>query len=143
MTDETISGASKDATILNKGNPILISLKCAADYPKPGHLVAQKAASTAGVAEIADMSDGTALTLTYGTAGIALETPDLDVDTAFVLNAPIRIARLGSDCVCWSFMDSSIARRVYIGTSEFLGASVCGAWGPIGASFVSITGTNE
>ena len=135
MADETII-ANADGTILNKGSPILISLKCAADYPKPGNLVAQLSATTAGLVPITSPS-------TYGVCGLVLEDPSLDLGTAFAVNKPLRIARLGSPCSCWSFMDQATATNVYVGMPAFLGASTSGTWGIAGASFVSAAATNE
>lgn len=136
MADETMITGAKDATILNKGSPILISLKCAADYPKPGNLVAQLSETTAGLTPITSPA-------TYGVCGVVLEIPALDVGTAFVVNAPLRIARLGSPCSCWTFMDQATAANVYAGMPAFLGASTSGTWGIAGCSFVSAAATNE
>lgn len=101
---EAITYEDADATILVAGSPVLIELAMdsGADA-KAGQLVYQSAATTFGVS--GDVSQN---------LGVLLEDPTYDIDTDFIETQAGRIARLGSGCICRSFVSDHMGTGVSI-----------------------------
>jgi len=108
MADEKMSEAityeDADATILVAGSPVLIELAMDAGADaKAGQLVYQSAAATFGVS--GDVVQN---------LGVLLEDPTYDIDTDFIETQAGRIARLGSGCICRSFVSDHMGTGVSI-----------------------------
>jgi len=134
MADEKLSEAAShdnaDATVLVSGNPIIISKIIAGTDVKPAMLV---------VSETNAYDVGAPATA--GATGVALEDPTKDVDSVFADNSPVRIALLGSNCICRSFIGTEGTATFEEGAIAFLSNDASGYWIPSHVSAFISAGT--
>jgi len=119
-----------DAIVLVSGNPIFASKIANGTNIKAGLIVITTAnAYDVNPAAIA------------GASGVALDLPYVDIDTDFDDNAPIRMARLGSSCVCRTFMGTEGDATVEEGALAWLSDDASGYWLPTHVSAHISAGT--
>ena len=76
-----------------------------------------------------------------GATGVVLDLPYSDIDTAFANNTPIRVARLGSSCVCRTFLGTEGDATVEEGDLAWLSNDASGYWMPTHVSGEISAGT--
>jgi hypothetical protein len=108
-----------DATVLVSGNPIIISKIIAGTDVKPAMLVVSET----------NAYDVGAPATTKAT-GVALEDPTKDIDTDFADNSPVRVAILGSNCICRTFCGTEGDATIEEGEIVYLSDDASGYWFP-------------
>lgn len=127
MADQKLSEAATydnaDATVLVSGNPIIISKIIAGTDCKAAMIVVSETnAYDVGAPAVSKAT------------GVALEDPTKDIDTAFADNSPVRVALLGSNCICRTFVGDDGVVAVEEGEIVYLDHSNSGYWFPAHSS---------
>lgn len=108
-----------DAIVLVSGNPIFASKITNGTAIKAGLLVIT-------ATNAYDVNP----CVVAGASGVVLDLPYSDIDTAFANNISVRMARLGSSCVCRTFMGTVGDATVEEGEIVYLSADASGYWMP-------------